>query len=570
MACDIVDADALVATVVWQYQNNQTLEIGSLTMPLAKGCPYITGEVFNMSVAFRCNFDCTLEIVNESTYIIGIDDNRGYLLVLSRNLTLTITDNIVTIPKFTGAFRLGYFENSNMLESLLPYTHVYPVESTVIVDSTLNNGVWDITTTYRWATCAFTNSDEDLLMLALPHHNISNVTTVYDNVSHPLLGPARLVAASSDQWVIPSTLPDINFDYAPVMSDTLVAIWQQEYPLLLQNQPSDTVDRMLWLGSLASMVLIGHTLNQDITHGVNVLTCQLDSIRTDNIEQFVYDRTWGGVISSAGINDCSGLADDGNAFYFNHIGQYGYLVYAYAVTSFLDSNFLDRNENMALYFARNIANPCDGDNDFPLWRNKDWYTGYSLITGLQPDQNNGKESYDIGSIIMGYYGSYLLGCITGNTILENNSVALLSSEIISQQCYFQFASQNKIVVDPAFVQGTISRRSTLTYEYTVDSGNEFYPARNASIMVPMVKPYTLLSSVSVNDTWANTTQSFLLAALTDPNLEDESRAYAYSLLAVNADSATRNEYLEDILTRVSNLLPYGSTWSAIAYRILTA
>jgi hypothetical protein len=404
-------------------------------------------------------------------------------------------------------------------------------------------------------------------MLALPHHNISNVTTVYDNVSHPLLGPARLVASSSDQWDIHSTLPDINFVYTPVMSDTLVAIWQKEYPLLLQDQPSDTVDRMLWLGSLANMLLIGHTLNQDISDGINVLTCQLDNIRT---EQFVYDRTWGGVISSAGISDCSGMADDGNAFYFNHVGQYGYLVYAYAVASFLDADFLDRNENIALYFARNIANPCDGDNDFPLWRNKDWYTGYSLVTGLQPGQHNGKESYDIGSIIMGYYGSYLLGCITGNTILENNSVALLSSEIISQQCYFQFASQNKIVVDSAFVQGTITRRSALTYEYTVDSGNEFYPARNASIMVPMVKPYTLLSSASVNDTWAEATQSFLQAALTDPNLEDESRAYAYSLLAINADIAIRNQYLQDILTRADNLLPVGSTWSTIAYRILTA
>ena len=581
LSCDIVDTDALIGTVIWQFRDNMTQEIGSLTIPLAKGCPFVTTEVFNMGACVQCSFDCTLEMLENNTiYVIGIDENSGYLLILPRPMTLTLKENIVNIPKFTGAFQVAFFDSEDVMNVLINHAGIYPIESTVDNSVTLSNdGIWQVQTTFSWATAELTSGDDsNLLLLALPSHQITNLQTASNPQSHPVLSPYRFVTTDDDTWVLTTTVRNFGLAYPPLTSaddrNILIPVWQTEINNILAFEPTETVEWMRWIGSIAQLIMMGSMLNQDISFPLSVVINRLTTLRSNNGQiahgnQILYDTEWGGTIGQLGATDCSGSSDEGNAFYRNHIGQFGYLVYAYAVAGSLNPDFIAQNKTTALFFARNVANPCSGDPAFPLWRNHDWYYGYSLTSGLEPGQTRGKESKNSGSTIFGYYACYLLGTVTSETALTEWSLAQLSWNISANQHYFQFAGLNSIEVNPAFVQGTINERGDTYYAYTVNNGNADFPARNASMMVPIMKPVSVISFASLNGPWALQTQSWMAAAIADPEIEDESLSYALGLRAVNADAATRNQIITTIQNKAGELLPYGSTWSSILYWTLS-
>lgn len=581
VSCDILDIDALVVTAAWQYQNPVTLEYGHLTVPLAQGSPFITVEVHNVGASIRCGFDATFETLTDTEYVIGIDDTSGYLLVLSRVMTPRFLSQagfgtIVNLGKFTGVFRVAYFNSQAMLTTLLANSEVYPIESTIGVEAAVSGTTWTINDTYTWTTATMgPGSDQDLLMVSVPAQNITNATAVGDSIQHPILGPAQLITTPTDRWTLQNTLPVLPLEYPSLGTTgnaTLLVVWNSEITTIIQAEPSQTAQWMAWIGSLAMMVLMGKMLNADIGTAQTLLADRLNRIRLSrgvisSTNQFVYDRTWGGIIGKMGLNNCSGDFDSGAAFYEAPIGQFGYLVYAYAVMSSLDVTFREENRAIALCFLRHVANPCEGDRYFPLWRSKNWYLGYSISSGLQPNQTLGKETTEPGDAVLGYYGAYLLASVLNESELEQWSVSMLASEITALQHYFQFASTDSITVDPAFVQGTITERGDSYYNYTVTGGNATFPARNASIMVPVTKPLTLASPTYLNETWALQTQSWMTAAAAAPGIQPESLLYALSLMAVGGNNIP--EIAATIVNNRAASLPYGSTWSSALYWVGT-
>jgi endoglucanase Acf2 len=605
LSCDILDIDALVSTVAWQYQNSVTQVIGSITIPLAKGSPFITTEVNNIDISLECDFDFTVDNTTEpqSIYIIQRDNaSDGYLLILSRALSLTIIDRTIYIPSFSGVVRIGYFNSETMIDILMTNYTIYPIESTISTSVTGssgdNNTTWNVDTVFEWTTRSMNIvsssrnrirnsksmkqnlSNDSPLMLALPHHNIINVVYESDLMLHPLIGPFRFLTTDNNTWVLGDAVANYTFAYPPIGPsgstgmDTLATVWETEMSNIINSPPRETVNWCRWLGSVANLLLIGDMLGNNITTELNVLKNNLSLIQTQNgtlspYNTFIHDKTWGGVIGNLGLNNCAGNSDNGNAFYNSHIGQFGYLVFAYAVAGYFDQDFINSNSDTALLFVRDIVNPYEFDNTFPLWRNKDWYFGYSISSGLSPQQGRGKETLDIGETILGYYASYLISLVlTNQDELMNWSLAMLASEIISLQYYFQFVSQNRIDVDPAFVQGTIVERGDTYYEYTVDAGNDSFPARNASIMVPILKPLSLISFDYLNQDWSHFVQFWMTDAVTAPDIEPESFGYAETLLSVQASPQQRQMIANNIANESHIYLPYGSTWSSMLYWVL--
>ena len=628
VSCDIIDVDALVTNVIWQYRNISTGRVSSIMTPLAKGSPFITIEANNSSVSLSCDFNFTLELQSNlrvrprpqrSIYIIKIDDTTGYALIVSKPINPTVTNGIISIHKFTGAFRLGYFSSLDILNILLSNYNIYPIESTigVIVEGTgsnyehpqqnsLNsNTIWNVDTMFEWTTKSISISDKtgsDLLMIALPHHNITNIIYESAPVYHPLIGPYRFVTTTNNRWILadavanyPFTYPQrplggpdkLNADFQLAglqtqdgLTDTtssyqsLASVWETEISTLSMFPASETVNWCKWLGSLAILLLIGDMLVKDISPYLTILTNNLTLIRTKNgaiscHNSFVYDKTWGGIVSTLGLDNCMGDSDSGNAYYDSHIGHYGYLVFAYAVAGHFSPSFIEENANIALLFARDIVNPYQYDDSFPLWRNKDWYFGYSISSGLSADQLWGKSTFDVGESILGYYGCYLLSTVIGDqSELMRWSLAMLASEISSLQCYFQFASENKIDVDPSFAQGTITIRGDTYYEYTVDGGDQVFPQRNAAIIMPVIKPLSLISFDYINAAWTGVTQYWMKDAVQKANIEPESLAYALTLLTSDSSFNEKANIINRIIKEKNIYLPYGSTWSSILYWVL--
>jgi endo-1,3(4)-beta-glucanase len=574
LSCDIVDFDACTATVVWQNQSSVTDRTGSLTIPLVKGSPYITIVVNNSGLSLALNQTFTISSADNITYNLALSSTTGYMIYLSRNITIPQINNVMYVPPFTGTVRLAYYNTTAMRSVLNTYYNTYPITSTI---STSNTGVtgatgtYDVNTTITWNTQSMGATGTSVLMAMLPHHNITNIMTQSAAITNTLINPCWYITTTNNAWIL-SEILDIDPSYIPNTSPAALTVFSNDMTNIMNIAPEElsTVEWCQYVGSIATLILIGNSLSANTSSLVNLLNQQLSMLQMNNgviyssMNTFVYDTTWGGIIGQDGLGSCTGMIDYGNAFYQNHIGQYGYLIYASAVLGQINSSFLNNNLNTILAMVRDVANPYEFDEEFPLWRNKDYYTGYSIATGLVPQTPSGKWSYEMGGAILGYYGCLLLGQVIGNSTLTQWSLSLLSTEIAAVQTYFQFRNgNNSLIVNPAF-NTTISSRSDNSYAYKAISSIN-YPARNAIIMMSLVKPLTLISTSYINNNWAINIAPVLNSALSDTEMDAD--AYGYSNALLGNSTSNKVGLLDNIADASTVPLSYGSVWSEMYYYI---
>jgi len=77
---------------------------------------------------------------------------------------------------------------------------------------------------------------------------------------------------------------------------------------------------------------------------------------------------WGGVVSTASYVTGDSGADFGNTYYNDHHFHYGYFIYTAAVIGTLDPTWLAANQDYVNALVRDIANPSELDNYFPVSR----------------------------------------------------------------------------------------------------------------------------------------------------------------------------------------------------------
>jgi endo-1,3(4)-beta-glucanase len=139
---------------------------------------------------------------------------------------------------------------------------------------------------------------------------------------------------------------------------------------------------------------------------------------------FVYDKTWGGVISCGCymehekcVNkypDCPGFSDQGlnfgNGFYNDHHFHYGYHIYAAATVAHFNPDWGKKYFERVLLLVRDIANPSHLDKSFARFRHKDWYQGSSWASGTTfPPYLNGKNQESSSEAIMAYESVAMFG-----------------------------------------------------------------------------------------------------------------------------------------------------------------
>jgi hypothetical protein len=187
-----------------------------------------------------------------------------------------------------------------------------------------------------------------------------------------------------------------------------------------------------------------------------------------------YDTKWGGLITGwfdrfamhycqcdkpggpyacRGLNYCDnprgwdGFANYGNAFYNDHLLQYGYILKAVAwavhfsksgAALGVNATALQRLSTQALAFARDIANPDDSrDKAFTYLRHKDVFDGHSWQEGYDysgrsltwVNQQSGGEA------INGYYSLYLLGVALNDTNVRDWGRIQMATEAFSISNY---------------------------------------------------------------------------------------------------------------------------------------
>jgi endo-1,3(4)-beta-glucanase len=139
------------------------------------------------------------------------------------------------------------------------------------------------------------------------------------------------------------------------------------------------------MGKFAMMAIAFDMINRpDLTNKVltKLKTALAVFINNKQINHLVYEKSWKGVVSSAGMKGNAG-ADFGNSFYNDHHFHYGYHVFAAAVIGKFDPTWLQdqRNRDWVNMLIRDYANPA-ADDYFPFSRSFDWYNGHSWVCDL--------------------------------------------------------------------------------------------------------------------------------------------------------------------------------------------
>lgn len=311
-------------------------------------------------------------------------------------------------------------------------------------------------------SCGCSSSDQsvcegEMLGFALPHQMDRLSSEVLPNnkryCKSTLTGPSCLVKGR--KWSIPQELPVIDFrakrpprpEYIPAIADALVKDINYTIYDLYKRGAGDTYFSGKMLAKLARILVI----TEEVDHlcGPNggrdyMQYCEQSSLPSkekfgkavrelrEGVEiwingtaatPFVYDTSWGGVVSCGCYIDehgptthypnCPAFGDAGlnfgNGFYNDHHFHYGYFIFASSVVAHFDPEWGKKHYEEVLLLIRDIANPSEKDTKFPLYRHKDWYQGNSWASGITMPVPNGKNQESTSEAIAAYEGVALYG-----------------------------------------------------------------------------------------------------------------------------------------------------------------
>jgi len=462
-------------------------------------------------------------ILSGVQFLIGTQENLTWMLFASEPITLIFDrrtrTTITSRDKYQGTLRLALIpppldnETSNTrsqnytsiplstssgVKQLINHSHIYPVRSKLSWDfahasrknlSTNEFGQGESgtvgTITFEFETRSMHGSldsssngysnkeNDDLLMLALPHHKEMLSTKMFldtlDITFHCIKGSMTPVVGNI--WSYDESLTNIEFDSAnslqrvakmdnntrdtilnqvrqdltqvlPSLQEDIYGFGKQAARLaqlahiafLLQAKPSTIkIDKVNYTDLYKSSDSIGVEAGK-LLHGY--LTKFLNGENTDKL---VYDRNFGGIISHNGL--LNKQEDFGNGWYNDHHFHYGYLLYASAIMAKIDPMFVSNYGSHVDAIFYDVLHSPEYQSDmqfFPLVRHKSWFDGHSFASGLFPF-SDGKSQESSSEAVNCYYGAYLWSLMRGglDSVRQTNFAKLmLAMEIRGAKTYW--------------------------------------------------------------------------------------------------------------------------------------
>lgn len=308
------------------------------------------------------------------------------------------------------------------------------------------------------------SSSESTVLFALPHHVAALTPETRRNNSptgvkldSTVFGQATATLSSSIEMNV--ELPDLGWvsgipNDAEILS-TLSFLANKELAQDISGQTS--VDSMYYAGKafdkFAHIIFVAKYITGDVDvakDGLDELKDCWEKFATNNQQNpLVYDTTWKGIVSSAGL-DGDYMADFGNTFYSDHHFHYGYFIHAAAMIAQLDKDigddgtWLAKNRDYVNNLIRDVANPSQEDGYFPTWRCFDWYTGKSWAKGLF-SSGDGKDEESTSEDYHFLYGMMLWGRVNNDPELEARASLMLGIEKMSINSYFLYTDDNTIM-----------------------------------------------------------------------------------------------------------------------------
>ncbi|BFZ06759.1 hypothetical protein BsWGS_09798 [Bradybaena similaris] len=224
----------------------------------------------------------------------------------------------------------------------------------------------------------------------------------------------------------------------------------------------------------------------------------------DNLWKFHYDTVWGGLFLRATTDaQVDWGTDYGFPYYNDHHFHLGYYIYAMAYYVKHNQAWGNAHKDRIYALVRDVGNPSSKDAYFPVARQKDHFTGFSIASGLVPGIRQ-EESSSEG--INCYHGIAGLGDAFNDQNLKQTGQVLLAMEIQSVREYWQVRNHNRAHFPPVIqnygVVGMITESDF--YAYTLDwpCWPNIFPQRHACLVGIQVIPITAVSKYWVDQEWA--------------------------------------------------------------------
>ena len=439
---------------------------GKFRTYLVKGSPFITVVYENatpmISSTLMKIISVDARVVKGSVgvqYIVMLGNFQKWLVYCSEPVALIWRDNTLYSPNpIRGFIRVAILPVQNAEPSfnmLLGYVQKYPTGAVM----TLGYPTGTLATVNWQFSVAGVGP---LLMLALPHHVPLMIFPV-DSDENRLVQSAftpiwsikgKLKAVVGERWTLQYNIVQVGWNYA--LTDKLSISQLDEIAKQLMVDVKSVIPsaldpytfgkeigRMARLAQIADNLGIADARQQALQAVETALTPWLQGL---NPNALLYDKTYGGVITTNGLADPS--ADYGSGWYSDHHFHYGYFAYAAATLARLDAPYWEANKVPMETLIRDICNPDPTDPDFPFARHKDFFDGHSWASGLY-QQANGKgqeSSSEVRNVIfvLCMQCNIISYHIISHRILSCHiiSYGMISYHIISYMLYHIMLSHN--------------------------------------------------------------------------------------------------------------------------------
>ncbi|KAI3768426.1 hypothetical protein L2E82_19095 [Cichorium intybus] len=412
----------------------------SLRFYLVRGSPFLTCQVMQKVAIFISTIHAILEFTPNSSrtkYKVNLNNGQTWLLYSSSPIDLTYEISKISSLPFSGIIRIAILPNSNAnLEPVLDrFSSCYPVSGDVVFTT-------PFCVEYKWETKGW----GDLLMLANPLH-----LQLLDNSSSKILDDVKynsidgeLVGVTGDTWVLKT-------DPVSVTWHSINGIKEESYPEIINAVAKDvdgldsssiTTTSSYFYGKLVARAARLALIAEEISY-IDVLP-RIQKYLKDTIEPwldgtfngngFLYDKSWGGIITKQGSLDSG--ADFGFGIYNDHHYHIGYFLYGIAVLAKIDPIWGRKYRPQAYALMADFMTLGKGKNTkytrlrcFDLWKLHSWAGGLTEFA-------DGRNQESTSEAINAYYSATLMGLVYGDTHLVSTASLLTAMEIHASQTWW--------------------------------------------------------------------------------------------------------------------------------------
>ncbi|KAL8193428.1 hypothetical protein R6Q57_026563 [Mikania cordata] len=415
-----------------------TLDLQYIRFFLIRGSPYLTCQVLKralLSISTVHKIRAFGSNTSKNKYKINLDNGHTWILYSSSPISLTHDASTITSENFRGVLRIALLSNTDSESVLDRFSSCYPVSGHALFRESFS-------VRYRWKKKGL----GDLLMLANPLH-----IRLLDDSSIKVLNDFRyksidgeLVGVVGSSWVLKT-------DPVSVTWHSIKGVQRESYPEIIDalvqdvkglNSSNMATNSSYFYGKLVARAARLALIAEEVDH-VDVIP-KIKKYLKDTIEpwldgtfagnSFLYDKSWGGLITKQGSTDRT--ADFGFGIYNDHHFHIGYYLYGIAVLAKIDPIWGRKYKPQAYSLMLDFMTLSKGPNSmytrlrcFDLWKLHSWASG---LTEFETGRNQESTSEAVNA----YYSVALMGLAYEDPHLVAFGSLLTAMEIHAAQTWW--------------------------------------------------------------------------------------------------------------------------------------